>query len=71
MSKHYKEDTSSKDLGYYVTLFKIEGHSTFRAHLHSDAGGFDREWSQGGTRPKITEKRVYRIDRITGEWKIV
>ena len=53
------------DLAYYLTLFKIEGHETWRASLSPYRDGFDREWSNG-THPKVTHKKVYVIDRITG-----
>lgn len=65
-----KKHDKPKDLAYYFTMFKIEGHETWRAHLGSDKGAFDRQWvndQQGAaTRPKITQRRDFRIDRITG-----
>lgn len=55
-----------KNLFYYLTLFKIEGHETWRAHLSGDADGFTREWSQG-KHPVVTKKMVKKIDRVSGE----
>ena len=55
-----------KDLVYYVTLFKIEGHETWRASLSLHHDGFDREWNDGA-HPKVTDKDVFRIDRLTGQ----
>lgn len=58
----------NKDLAYYLTLFKLEGHETWRAHLGSDVGAFAREqanWT-AKTAPVVTETRVLRFDRISG-----
>mgnify|MGYP001564470505 CR=1 FL=1 len=63
--------TPGIDLAYYLTLFKIEGHSTWRSHLASARGKFERERSSWTHPPKITDKKVYRIDRVTGEIEIV
>ena len=54
-----------KDKAYYLTLFKIEGHETYRAHLAGNLEAFEVEWSKGA-HPKVTEKVVKRVDRITG-----
>ena len=58
-----------KELCYYLTLFKIEGHKTWRLFIGNDSGSFDRMWTTNneGKKPKITEKRIYRIDRFSGE----
>lgn len=57
---------NEKEMVYFLTLFKIEGHQTFRASLKSDADGFDREVKNTVNYPKITEKKIIKIDRITG-----
>ncbi len=72
MSKHFKEQ-KFRDMAYYITLIKIEGHTSWRVGAMTGiAGGFDKEWknTSGGTRPAITERITYRVDRITGEIKI-
>lgn len=53
------------DLCYYLTLFKIEGHTTYRGHFAADKATFDKQL-QPNT-PAITERKLYRVDRITGE----
>jgi hypothetical protein len=53
------------DLAYYLTLITIEGHRTWRAFVKPDAQGFDREWATG-RHPKVTDRRTFHIDRITG-----
>lgn len=53
-----------KDMAYYLTQFKIEGHSTWRVHVCGHATGF-AESVEPNT--KVTEKIVTRIDRVTGE----
>jgi hypothetical protein len=55
-----------KKLAYYLTLFKIEEHTTWRTHLSQHKAGFEPEFSAPG-HPKVTESKVIRIDRVTGE----
>lgn len=56
------------DLAYYLTLFKIEGHTTYRASLHDRKDGFDRQFTNPeNKRPKITEMKVLRIGKLKGE----
>lgn len=67
MSKHFQEN--KKDLAYYLTLYKLAGHTTWRAHLSTSKDGFEREkkaWSLNSTMPKITETQCLRLDRVTG-----
>jgi len=63
-----RQANKTGELAYYLTLMKIEGHTTWRAHLSGHATGFQEEWSTG-KHPAITEKQVFRIDRITGAIK--
>ncbi len=58
------------DFAYYLTLFKIEDHSSWRAHLSGHENGFENEWATNGKRPKITEKKIIRIDRKTCQMDI-
>ncbi len=60
------------DPAYYLTLFTLEGHQTWRASLKMSKDGFAKEWDStqsfnGGKKPKITEKHTIRIDRLTGQ----
>lgn len=57
-----------KDLAYYLTLYKIEGHQTWRASLSQKKDGFELQIKNqnAGKFPKVTEKMVMRIDRLTG-----
>lgn len=53
---------------YYLTVFSLEGHGTFRAHLSMNPQGFEVEqknWSE--KTPKIQSKKVYAVDKLTGE----
>ncbi len=52
---------------YYVTLFKIEGHETWRVHTGSNPDDLDSQLKGGNTVPKVTERKVQKIDRLTGE----
>jgi len=57
----------TKDLAYYLTLFKLEGHQTWRAHLSGHVDGFEVEqknWTKKA--PAVTEVQKLRIDRLTG-----
>lgn len=60
----------SEDQMYYLTMFKLEGHKTWRVDIKRDAGGFDREWKKVKNAPKVTEKKIIRINKITGELDI-
>ena len=60
-----KPGAKPQDLAYYMTLFTLEGHTTWRGHFAADKDSFDKQL-QPNT-PKITDRRVYRIDRFTGE----
>lgn len=51
-----------KDLSYYLTLFKIKGHSTWRAHLSGYADGFLKNIDIN----IVTDKKVIRVDRLAG-----
>lgn len=57
-----------KDLAYYLTLFKLEGHTTWRAHLggHKEAFALEQKNWKGA---KITEQVTMRIDRLTGTFQ--
>ncbi len=55
---------NSTELAYYLTLYKIEGHQTYRAVVNRAKGDFDRHLTPG--HPKIIKKEVYRIDRLNG-----
>lgn len=62
-----KSEKNSKELAYYITLFRLEGHQTWRAHVGGFEGAFAQEQVKwGGKGPKVTETKVLRVDRITG-----
>lgn len=65
--KNDEKKAASGKLKYFFTLFKIEGHTTWRGQLHTDSAGFDREWNEVPKRPKITDRKVILIDRGTGD----
>lgn len=51
---------------YYVTLFKLKDHKTWHAHMARTANGFVNQ-TTGMNHQIITDKKVYKIDRMTGE----
>lgn len=65
---HNKNDS---ELVYYITLFKIEGHSTWRCSIKATPTAFDEEIEKTKGFPKITARKVYRVDRKTGGVKLV
>lgn len=58
-----------KELAYYVVMFKLEGHTTWRCHMSQDIEGFKREQKNWPPSVKVTEQNTLRIDRITGQIK--
>ena len=64
-------ETPQKELAYYLTMFKVEGHSTWRAHLAQSKEGFadDQKKNWGKHAPTVTETMVMRVDRITGQFQ--
>lgn len=52
-----------KDISYYLTLFQIEGHQTWRTHLDKRPDSFDKHLVPV---TKITKTQRFKIDRITG-----
>lgn len=51
---------------YYLTIFRLEGHERWRAFLGRSATSFDDVRAHDNW-PEVTEKKVIRIDRMTGE----
>lgn len=58
-------EKTKQDLAYYVTLFKTEGHSTWRAHLGATIGAFEKQKSNDGW-PTVTDTKIFRVDRLSG-----
>lgn len=58
-----------KALEYYLTLFKLEGHQTWRAHLGGYKESFEKVITANAHQPKVTESQTLVIDRITGTFK--
>lgn len=56
------------ELAYYLTLYTLEGHETWRAHLGSDRESFQRsiDAQKEGRQPKVTKANVIRVDRLSG-----
>ncbi len=58
------------DLAYYLNLFKIKGHETWRADIKDTKEGFENTFKNPqNKRPDITDRKTFRIDRLTGEIK--
>lgn len=61
-----KNQKPKREMKYFLTVFKIEGHQTWRASLSSDKNGFKDTVEEHA---KVTEKKTIIVDRITGEFK--
>lgn len=61
--------TMPKDFYYYLTMFKIEGHTTWRCVMSMDKKSFSKAVAADPNHPKITDIKILLIDRITGELK--
>ncbi len=68
MAKQIKK--SKEKLEYFINLFKVEGHGTWRISVHAKAGDFERLLGIDGTKkPVITDKKILIVDRVTGDIK--
>lgn len=61
-----KQKKTPGDLAYYLTMFKLKGHETWRADLKGNATAFD-DLMDPVAKGRITERKTFRIDRKTGE----
>ena len=53
---------------YFITFFKLEGHEKWRVHAGRNAEAFDKQLENNKeNHPVIIEKRVLKMDRITGQ----
>jgi hypothetical protein len=55
-----------KNTEYILTMFLLEGHDRWRSHVGKDPESFERQ-SKHESWPKVVNKKVYRIDRLTGD----
>lgn len=58
--------TPNKEMAYYLTVFKLKGHETWRAHLGREKETFIIEQKNWPSDVKVTDIVVHRVDRITG-----
>lgn len=61
-----KPSIKKDGIAYYLTLFKIVGHQTWRNHLAQHATAF-KEAIGNTIQAEVTESKAYKIDRVTGE----
>ena len=54
-------------MAYYLTAFRIEGHETWRAHIAGHVEGFQTQVVEIPNAPKVTSRKRWRLDKITGE----
>lgn len=61
-----KDEAEGKHSAYYVTLFKTAGHETWRMHTGKTPETFAEEVKRNMKKVEITDRKVHRVDRITG-----
>lgn len=59
-------ETTGKPIISYLLLFKVAGHSTWRASMYPDKGAHDKYMEVATKHPEITDKKWFVIDRIAG-----
>ena len=65
-----KEHKPLSDAAYYVTMYKLQGHETWRVSIAQNPDHFETvEKKNWPPTVVVTEKNVIRIDRITGQIK--
>lgn len=57
-----------KEITTLLSLFKIEGHNTYRVLLNKHEADFTRQIASPNF-PKITERKVFIVDKINGTIK--
>lgn len=57
---------SPKELKYFICLFKLEGHRTWRMLIHGTMEGLELQLKPPHNKAKITAKKFFEIDRLTG-----
>ncbi len=56
-------------LKYYVCLFQLEGHTTWHGMFNKTVEGIERQLKPPQNRTKVTAKKFFEIDRITGTFE--
>ena len=64
-----KKYPDPKYLKYYVCIFKIEGHNTWHGMFNKSVEGIEKELKPPVFRAKITAKKFFEIDRLTGNFE--
>ena len=58
-----------KELKSCICLFKMEGHQTWRVLLMRDADAVELYFKTQVGKNKVTQKKFFEIDRITGTFE--
>lgn len=53
-----------RELAYYLSIFKVKGHETWRSNFCQSAEGLKDSKAMAAT---LTDEKIFRIDKITGE----
>lgn len=57
-----------QDLAYYVTAYRLEGHTTWRMCLGTRRDHFEIEQKNWGAHVRVTAVKRFRFDRVTGKF---
>lgn len=52
---------------YFLIVFQVEGREGYRAEFHSSIENFNKGFLSASNHPTISSKRIYVVDRKTGE----
>jgi hypothetical protein len=61
------KDNLPKELKYYICLFTLQGHRTWRMIIHPTVEGIERQLKPPHNRTKVTAKKFFEVNRLTGE----
>lgn len=51
---------------YFLNLFKIEGHKTYRCHIATGKDVFEQQILNSGS-TRVTEVKQFAVNRLTGD----
>lgn len=61
------KELKKSELKYYVCLFKMEGHETFRMQTGKTVNDIEYYLKTQIGKNKVTARKFFEIDRLTGK----
>ena len=53
----------------YICLFLMEGHTTYRIAVNPTIEGIEKQFKEQLGKNKVTAKKFFEIDRLTGSFE--